>query len=441
MSKEDHCVKIKCTLTTHSLLHCGSGEIIAITTPDKDNKENTTKNTSDICKSGNTPYIPASTLRGSLRSFAITNDKHITLFGHAEGNGLASKIRVYDAVMVGDNKNAITTYTRTSIDPITNTNKEHHLFSEKVVVAGTKFTLNIELDNVTDSDLTYVLSLLSHWNGSMHTAIGANRSNGWGRITIDKNVAVKTLTKEAIKKWVTSNDAEPIWIESKKEVPDIVKSSPIGYSLECLSPLLINDEVRAKKTKIDTCEAAAVFMRIGNKAIIPGSSLHGLVRAHAHKIMATIAHMFFGVESHQAHNKVSVAIQALFGSEDNQSLVWFSDAIDKTKSEKHTQRFNAVDRFTGGALNSALFRVEAASCEKLTGTIEINDKKSLEGWQKGLLFLVVQDFMEGDFAIGWGKRIGYGQAILSLDKPMDKNTENIEALHNKINNIVNKETK
>ena len=128
--------------------------------------------------------------------------------------------------------------------------------------------------------------------------------------------------------------------------------------------------------------------------------------------------------------------------------------ILQARQKKHLQYFNAIDRFTGGVKEGALFNVKAAQCDYLvTKKCHLNLDRLPKGeWWKGLLLFIVRDAIEGDLAVGWGKSKGFGSFTIALNAKNHKmnsrsslinainsesntdTTENwINALHEKIN--------
>ena len=426
------------TLTTTSPMHCGDGNSL----PAKDwkaKKSKTEGSINTVCKDKeNKPYLPASTLRGSLRERYQGSDKDL-LFGSSHGEGSAGKIRIYDAIcktqpdLTGDQYQHTTSKTTlrdgVAIDPVTQTAKAHHLYVHEVVPADTHFIFNLEADRITQSQLDQLLQHLASWQNTMHSAIGKGRSKGWGKLQLADTLTVKTLNNEAIQQWVEQTTRELKWATQTVTPTQKIDNSTtqINIHIYPTSPLLINDHARVTDGKeVPDLE----FMRDQKgKAIIPGSSLKGAVRAHAHRIMATIAHLHYQVDATQAATLVTKSIDSLFGAERKRSLLWFADAIDQSdkKTTPHKQFFNAVDRFTGGVADGALFNVIAADCDKLTAQCHYDshpkrqpskgdsNSDSKAEWWKGLLLLIIRDFMQGDFNIGWGKGKGYGQATLSIE--------------------------
>lgn len=433
-------IRITGTLTTTSLLHCGDGDTSPVKEWSSRKEKGEKGHINTVCKDqGNKPYIPATTLRGSLRERCRKNSQNSeeALFGKAhDKEGVIGKVRVYDAeyqtTPIDKNDLFFNTGSSTSlhdgvsIDPITQTAKEHLLFCHEVVPVGTKFSFLLEADRITEKELDTLLALLCGWNARMQTAVGKGRSKGWGRLQWGESTTVEKLTIDTVQMWVGDDKADlPKWGGGGAETiktPRDSGSDAIGFSIHPTAPLLVNDHARISEEKE---KPKLEFMRTKEgKAVIPGSTLRGAVRAHAYRIMATIAHQHYGVPAQEAANKVESCIEKLFGGERFRSHLWISEAIAET-TKCHPQFFNAVDRFTGGVSGSALYNVVAAECDVLRGECHLEERERKQSpstsvttpegdWWKGLLLLVARDFIEGDFVIGWGKGRGYGAGRVSF---------------------------
>ncbi len=230
-----------------------------------------------------------------------------------------------------------------------------------------------------------------------------------------------------MKNWAINTDpGKPNYADATKKIKAVSISDLIEEEEKQLrhefkisifpeSPLLCNEPgfVKDKKDKNRKPEDPNQnFNSRNGKAIIPASTLAGVARARGRKILMTLLHQ---ANPQQPLNKIAdkaeTMIGEIFGSKDKQSAVEFSDAMDTAnKTTKHTQYFNAIDRFTGGVKDGALFNVVAAQCDELkTGSCYLNIDRAPNGdWWKGLLLFIARDAIEGELAVGWGKSKGYG---------------------------------
>ncbi|HIO93500.1 MAG TPA: hypothetical protein EYG68_11765 [Leucothrix mucor] len=414
-------VILKGTLTTLSDLHIGTGEKQAIT----DEKESFNSNALAQDIAGN-PYIPASSLRGYLRSLEKDPILQQKIYGigrqakDQQDTGNSGAMRIYDARWQTEQDQWQAKYiSRTSIDPITGTAKEHHLSTHTLVSAQSHFDLEIQLDHVTEKEVEAVLKALSSLKAGR---IGKGKSVGQGQLQWEINpTESKTLLEASLKNWLNNPK-----LKLAKAYRTLKDSTIEPYSsdwksielyLKALSPLVINDPHTVRKVAAQTKASNKannedkhppdlISLQNGNIAIIPASTLKGWMRAHCHKILQTMT---------KDKSSIEQLLNALFGSTDTgRGCLQFSNATTElTNKDTHTQTFIAIDRFTGGAKPGALFKAQAVFPEEAFQTHIHYHKDKLEDWMKILLLYIARDAIEGDLIIGWGKNKGYGQLQLA----------------------------
>ena len=377
-----------------------------------------------------------------------------------EETGNMGAMRVYDCRW-DENKNQgkyqQKIISQTSIDPITQTAQEHQLLSHAIVKPQSVFTLRIELDKVTSQEIGVVLKALNTFDTDYGSQLGKSKNSGFGALNWTHQT-INVLTQEKFQEWLNPNTNKnnkvlKEYFQDSLGVPEInslievqnhsytnLQQKTLTLQLEAKSPLLIVDSPYSKteadrrkelnKTNKDTpsytelFEADLYFTQQGDYAVIPGSTLKGWVRARCRKILLTLFHKELhknvkkggGGSSNTQVEAINAQadkhINQLFGSTESQSLVQFFDAkIKLSECEMHQQTFNAIDRFTGGTLDTALYHVEAIWPQKSLNTEIRYQHKQLKDWMKLLLLLSLRDAMQGDLVLGWGKSKGYGQLI------------------------------
>lgn len=166
----------------------------------------------------------------------------------------------------------------------------------------------------------------------------------------------------------------------------------------------------------------------GWRALLPGSSVRGALRSHAERIAATlddggsatfrvVVDDLFG----RAREKGEAVMRGLLQVEDCRhrlSLPAPPDGADLTPPEGYRVRArNAVDRWTGGALDSALFHVLEPGWEKKSAgwePLELElDLHRLDGEDRrkralALLWLLLRDLAEGQIPLGFATHRGMG---------------------------------
>ena len=452
-------VLIRGSLTTRSALHIGTGQQSNST--DADTQES---NYNTLCLDAQQkPYIPASTMRGYLRHIISTYEdrqKLETLFGSgkqgldAADTGNSGLLRVYDAPLRGIYRQRI--ISKTSIDPVSNTAKEHHLASHEMVEANSQFELLIELDHVSSEQLTLVLKALNTFSPAYAGQLGAAKSSGQGYLEWYQH-SLKVLEHKQFKKWLTTaNKKLDNFYQDYTDVAEINalidskqnayqnKLATFSYQLLANSPLLIVDAIKSKQeskqrkehnqnqeNQTPLFEADLVFMQQHDQALIPGSTLKGWLRARCRKILLSLLRNTQNTSIEDAESIATERIEQLFGNTDKQGLLHFSDATASfTQDDLHQQTFNAIDRFSGGVKDGALFNVEAILPQQ-PFSASIRYPQNLPEWANMLLLYALADIARGELRLGWGKSRGFGQLALQTEKysnwqdfinTLDKNT-------------------
>lgn len=426
-------LKITGTLSNKTALMIGSGREIAKT---KTGNDITSPTYTAICLADEgKPYIPASSLRGLLLSLCNTRygkDSGLSkaLFGSAKNNantddGNMGALRIYDAVCETirmQNDDDTPKRTRNAINPVTGTAKDNFLYSHAYVPEGNTFNCEIEADNLNEAQIKQLLSLLRQLDASPFSQLGKGKSNQQGLITWQLQTT-ETLGSESLQKWLTDGKAGSSlpWIKQTfaDSTPPIAAKSLQHFTLTITpqSPILINDPERVISDK-GTGEAKLEYYRnLQGQLVIPASSLKGVMRSQCRKILLTLLIDKAGLKANdgqqQANSIADGLIGELFGGTGQQSLIWLSDAVGKNAKE-HRQTFNAVDRFTGGVADGALYTANAATATAIKTDLYL--KNSLADWQKGLLILLLRDAMEGDLTVGWGKAKGFGSMTIAIDQ-------------------------
>lgn len=441
-------VIIEGTLTTTSDLHIGTGETGSDPCPESN--QSTQFNTLVLDKDKK-PYIPGSTLRGLLASQLADGDWKKRWFGDArqrsdaDTQGTMGALRVYDA-KVNDGF-ACTFMSRTSIEPVTQTAKQHHLASHQLVQAGASFAVEIAFDYwgdekntpISRKDIEQLLGLLARLNGAQ---LGTGKSVGQGGLTWQQE-EISGLSEASFLQWLQKNleqaGAEPKELDGEYEAIEGLLASTLAgvndsgwvkqdFALKPLGPILINNphDVPTKNKSQASKDAKKgepdlVFLHRGNKAWIPGSTLKGWFRGQCRRILLTLAHAnnsklgkSSSLDKYFYELIDTEVLAALFGgTQIGEGMVRFYDAtVTVSDSDKHIQTFNAVDRFTGGVRDGALYNVKGLWVETpFTGYIHYREIV-LQGWMKLLLLFAWRDAQEGDLVLGWGKSKGYGRLAL-----------------------------
>jgi CRISPR/Cas system CMR subunit Cmr4 (Cas7 group RAMP superfamily) len=300
-------------------------------------------------------------------------------------------------------------------------------FDTELLPTGTSFPLRFELllpDNSSEADrLKAALAEALAGLEQGEIAIGARRSRGFGRCRVAgwRTVTFDMSPHADLLRWLTADeqDAQSLpelaettpaqsiasllggaqMLESSKDQRHIVRLDAT-FTLD--SPLLIRSE--QPLTNGDD-EPDFIHLRdAAGRPIISGTSLAGVLRSRATRILntlhprdsdraATMIDELFGQDMHLRQDKPTAS-----------RLIVEEVVIDG--GETLIQNRVAIDRFSGGALDTALFNEAPQVGGRVTLRLAIRDPADIH---LGLLLLLLKDLWTGDLPIGGTSSIGRGQ--------------------------------
>ena len=426
------CVKITASLDAPLLI--GSGE-----------EEHTDADV--VVNEQGQPYIPGSALAGAMRRYmcGIDDDeipvgmgKKMTpadwLFG-APKNGEAgevddrqSRIFVYDAQLLDDAKIQIRDGVKLDENKTAVAMGKYEM---EIVERGASLVLRFEIiereewleifeskEKIQEKNMAWIQWLL-HGFDSGELRLGGRNNRGFGKIAI-KDVYVKVFDmSKAYQTWLNWDWNQPDAFQGAQRV-EIVNKNQLEHCLEI--PLSIPDTllVRSYKTSFSRENGQADYVQLtvggeGKQAVIPGSSWAGAFRSHLVKIIREM-----GADS--GFEKTQKMLEPLFGSwisgeEKEQDLkpsrLVFEETLVEGGHGLPTAR-NAIDRFTGGTVQGALYEeipwVQGAGLLRIRWRKDrISDEKELtEAAICGVLLWAIKDLQAGFLAVGGETAVGRG---------------------------------
>ncbi len=229
------------------------------------------------------------------------------------------------------------------------------------------------------------------------------------------------------------------------------------FTLSATGPFLTNDLAQAGRSGFDHAPVLAAYEQ-GVKPVLPGSSLRGALRSRAERIARTLATLrawdagsdarsrrdrFLTIcpacnpltakttdpvascnsqiktlpkrdreslEQQGAEDKLCLACR-LFGSPWNGSRLRVEDApFVGDNVETKVLDFLAIDRFTGGGLDTAKFDAVVLWKPAFRVRLFLDNP---EPWELGWLALVLRDLHEGLLTVGFGAAKGFGQCTIT----------------------------
>lgn len=323
-----------------------------------------------------------------------------------------------------------------ALDRRTRTADTHKLFHLEFVPPDVEFEVTVTGQNLDPEDeLLAALRLLKELNTA---AVGAGTANGWGRGTWELT-DLRRLEAEDIRRWLEQGSTETgdaimrsLSAEDRKEQwrkagdyqisPTARGRLVLEVRLTFDSPFLTNDPHKAGKVRHHRY-GHHVLRNADGEVLLRGTSVHGVFRSQAERILRTIVAAQGGAADTVVRPPGKVVIREdrelpwklptidrIFGGVGWRSPLEFGDFTGEFK--RFVQDFVAIDRFTGGAAGGAKFNAFAALNPTLTGTITVDlDRLEQIGALDhaiGLLALVFRDLFEGDLTFGFGAAKGYG---------------------------------
>lgn len=366
-------------------------------------------------------YIPGTSIAGAIRSWLERHyDKKITdnIFGSTDG--AASLLYINDCPVsnpIKERRHGI------SINDDTGTvfGREGFFYTRALLPRGTYLPLNISLD-IVSKEQTDVLAIII---GALEQGLirfGACRTRGMGKLELtgtEINYYDFLNDNTALDKWLNN---EPAQINLER--PELASNDTFCANItwQPASPLMVKSGSEGIKTKIMPLVSG---VEEGEAApVIPGSSLKGIFRAHARKIIKTI----FCQELNEAE-KLKL-VDDMFGSTERAGRIMIDDVYCGTSvntegwldEENNTldvltseNQHVAIDRFTGGASEGALYnaRPVKSSCQWDPISVTINSFPAVSDemlkQELALLKLLLRDFADGYISVGFGSRRGLGE--------------------------------
>lgn len=323
------------------------------------------------------------------------------------------------------------------IDPETRTAKiddkgKGYKFDLQLLQPGTTFDLRFELlvSEDHDPDLIRWLAVALDALASEKIALGLRKRRGFGRCSVQKwTVTQLDMRKpEGLLAWIAEGhpNSTAAKIESGAnianllgvsigEMPDVRQLFTMNAKFALQSSLLIRsgfgqDDLGADTVHLHTTQWDNPKKRV---PVLSGTSLAGVLRGRAMRIVRTLA---LATDKHQLPPSIIELINDMFGPDeiatDHLNMRASRLITRETKVERGTslvQNRIRIDRFTGGAYNSALFSQQPLfGNDSASVTVKLALQSPSEA-EVGLLLLLLKDLWTGDLALGGEASVGRGR--------------------------------
>lgn len=290
-------------------------------------------------------------------------------------------------------------------------------FDEEIVPAGTRFALQINLNfawGKTDDDVRNIfLFLLTQLQGG-HIQFGAKRRNGYGTFSVVEATCceIDLSSPEGMEEYL--NLKNEVLLPKGFGTPVSVSEGDMlshrdgisGYvTLPMCSngPLLIGggDTDEADIVCYQTPVIDYWAKKLKRRYAIPSTSIKGVIR-HSVERIATVLY-----SADEAERIADALFGNVKGSNTCVGRVSFFDAMLPAIKETKIVQHVAVDRFTGGALEGALYNEAPVWESELHFTVRVQFD-GLSEKEAMLLSHAVMDLCSGRVSLGGGANRGNG---------------------------------
>lgn len=434
------------------------------------------------CARTGRPLLPGTSLGGALRAYLLdrlagflTNeiqkenddsfqptaeaDRVATLFGAVRGLDIErhtqSPLIIFDALGTLPAASAFTEVRDgVLIESDTGIAADQKKFDFEVLPPGTTFNVRFDVLVSADHDETELLSLLCASlegldNGDIR--IGLRRSRGLGEVACQNWTAKRYAlsTPEGWLAWISSDHVSEPDVSSQWSIRDAIKSAmpedrkrhdpPDNRQrviIEAEAAILGDLLIRSPNVQADGPDV--MHLSSGGRPILSGTSLAGVMRAHALRIVRLIHRL--------SKPDAETFVARLIGprEERTKNPVFQPSGSRLRVSERpvtngRAQRVMrvAIDRFTQGVVPTALFDEQPNDGGTVRLRFEIRNPGNGE---VGLLLLVLKDLLTGQLPVGGTSSVGRGVLIgrrmtiagTGIEGPIQVNFDETEARRGRV---------
>ena len=391
--------------------------------------------TADMCllRDGDgRPFIPGASVAGAAQDHLARrlypwalykkDADHPPLFGGLDPSKKKDVGRMMSPLFVADAKCVcFTTSVRDGvrIDPVSGVAADKARFDVEVLEPGSEFELRLEClirEGDGEQELRDQLRavLRAFTDGEVRLGARTGRGSGRGRVGSWEIRDLDMGVPDDVLAWLSNNP----WIRPapKDDTGDLPEDMRSYFAIRAKLSLRTSLLIRSASEKPD--DPDMVHLSSGGKAVVPGTSMAGAIRHRAGVIMRTLgwsdtyaewllAEMFGPV--HEGDKKPGRGVG-----------LWASRVrVEERKVsnvDSYLQERVAINRFTGGSLDQALFderpvRPVREGDEEQGGQVHVLCDLVLEephDAEAGLLLLVLRDMWYGRLPIGGEVGVGRG---------------------------------
>ena len=262
-------------------------------------------------------------------------------------------------------------------------------FDMEVLEPGVTFVTYFEQNFYSEGEEDIIKDLATIWKNAQ-IYLGAKTMRGYGAIQ-EVHVWKKEFDfskKDSVTEWL-SFDMYADWNEDEEEITGSYVEGGLLLELKQVGGISIRKYTEENEESVPDSEQLTIWNNGKEIPVIPGSSWAG---AFLHRMK----------ELDPQEN-----YEALFGDCKSKSVIRFSESQIMGAKEKVLTR-NAIDRFSGGAMDKALFTEKTYYGGSTTLKINFSEKKALTENAARTLAACITDLHYGFLSIGGLTAVGRG---------------------------------
>lgn len=400
-------IVVEATLTLQTPAHFGNGD-----------GSDTTDMPLLIDVAAGVPLLTGASIAGALRACLVAagakEQDIVALFGETKQSdeGVQSALIVEDAF--GENFD-IEVRDGVTLNAKSRTAQDGTLFNLETWRAGTSFTLRFQIvvgqnkRNTTPDEAALLKTLRDALAGFNNGAItlGARKQRGYGRVQLT-HVRSKTFdlcSVDGLIDWIQHGNAP---LAENEMAFTLGNGLGAGFSIKATfaldGSLLIRGPGSDAKVQPDMAQLHTYDPESKSRQpVVTGTSLAGALRARALRIARLLANNDDGI--------ADPFVDQMFGKTSHASHVRVEENLVKGAVTNLVQSRVAIDRFTGGALESALFDEQPAFGKgdtKVQVNVSLRKHDDMVA-EAGMLLLLLKDLWTGDLPIGGEISVGRGR--------------------------------
>lgn len=361
------------------------------------------------------PFIPGTSIAGASRSLLAQQSQPWhdykarketqelkDFFGGAGKDDTMSALIVDDASCVSEQP-VVSIRDGVRVSAQSGSAADKAKFDVEVLERGTEFELSLEClirhgDEQSEFEKLFFALLHVFQQGEVRLGARTRRGYGRGKVTSWEVRDLKMENSQDVVAWLTGDP----WTRPKSCLAPRALPTDQRRYFRIDAQFNLHTSLLIRGVSADPDAPDMVHLRSAGEPVVPGTSFAGAFRHRASLIAnilgwnsGALADMFGPVHEQQPTNQQS----ELWASR-----VWIEEHLVKNVEERWQDRV-AIDRFTGGSLQSALFNEKPIYPISMTEQSVSNLQLELtleepEEAEIGLLLLTLRDFWHGHAALG-----------------------------------------